>query len=75
MSELPSTADMVPDMPGGPGSAITGLMMWSQIHQHMDPNTVRFNFGGGGDRAAGLYVPNDQGVVSGMFRVQRNFWP
>jgi hypothetical protein len=50
-------------------------VMWSQIHQHMDPNTVRFNFGGGGDRAAGLYVPNDQGVVSGMFRVQRNFWP
>jgi hypothetical protein len=56
-------------------------VMWSQIHQHMqaaDPAAgtgVLFNFGGAGNRAAGLYVPSDEGVVSGMFRVQRNFWP
>jgi hypothetical protein len=50
-------------------------VMWSQIHQNMDPSKVVFNFGGGGNRAAGFYSPSDEGVVSGMFRVQRNFWP
>jgi porin-like protein len=50
-------------------------VMWSQIHQHMDPSKVVFNFGGNGNRAAGFYSPSDEGVVSGMFRVQRNFWP
>jgi hypothetical protein len=33
------------------------------------------NFGGGGNRAAGLYVPSDEATVSGLVRVQRNFWP
>ena len=50
-------------------------VMWSQIHQNMDPNRVFFNFGGGGNRAAGLYSPADEGVWSGLVRVQRNFWP
>jgi hypothetical protein len=50
-------------------------VMWSQIHQNMNPALVAFNFGGVGNRAAGLYSPSDEGVVSGMFRVQRNFWP
>jgi hypothetical protein len=56
-------------------------VMWSQIHQHMQAANpaagtgVLMNFGGGGNRAAGLYLPSDENVVSGMFRVQRNFWP
>jgi hypothetical protein len=33
------------------------------------------NYGGAGNRPAGLYVPSDEGVVSGVLRVQRNFWP
>ena len=49
--------------------------MWSELHQNMDPSQVLINFGGGGNRAAGLYSPSDWNVVSGMFRVQRNFWP
>jgi Porin subfamily len=50
-------------------------VMWSHINQHMDPSKVALNFGGGGNRAAGLYAPSSEDVVSGMFRVQRNFWP
>ena len=50
-------------------------VMYTKIHQNMDPSTVLFNFGGGGNRAAGLYTPSDEGVVSGLLRVQRNFWP
>jgi hypothetical protein len=50
-------------------------VMWSEIRQHMDPSKVVFNYGGGGNRAAGLYSPSDEGVRSGTFRVQRNFWP
>jgi hypothetical protein len=50
-------------------------VMYTKIHQNMDPSQVLFNFGGGGNRAAGLYAPSDEGVVSGMLRVQRNFWP
>jgi porin-like protein len=50
-------------------------VMFTQIDQNMDPSKVLFNFGGGGNRAAGLYVPSDEGVVSGLVRVQRNFWP
>ena len=50
-------------------------VMWSELHQNMDPSQVLINFGGGGNRAAGLYSPSDWNVVSGMFRVQRNFWP
>jgi len=50
-------------------------VMWSEIHQHMDATTVLMNFGGGGNRPAGLYHPADEGTVSGTVRVQRNFWP
>jgi porin-like protein len=50
-------------------------VMWSQLDQNMDPSKVAFNFGGAGNRPAGLYAPSDEGVFSGMFRVQRNFWP
>jgi hypothetical protein len=50
-------------------------VMWSEVHQNMDASKIWFNFGGGGNRAAGLYAPADEGMLSGMFRVQRNFWP
>jgi hypothetical protein len=50
-------------------------VIYSQINQNMDPSKVAFNFGGGGNRAAGLYAPSNEGVYSAMFRVQRNFWP
>lgn len=50
-------------------------VIWSKIHQNMDPSRVLLNFGGGGNRAAGLYAPADEQLVSGMFRIQRNFWP
>jgi hypothetical protein len=50
-------------------------VMYTKIHQNMDPAQVLLNFGGGGNRAAGLYLPSDEAVVSGMLRVQRNFWP
>jgi hypothetical protein len=49
-------------------------VMWSKIHQNMDPSRVVFNFGGGGARPAGLYRPSDEDVVTGMVRIQRNFW-
>jgi hypothetical protein len=50
-------------------------VMWSKIQQNMDPSKVAFNFGGGGNRAAGLYAPSDEDIVSGLVRIQRNFWP
>jgi hypothetical protein len=50
-------------------------VVYTKIQQFNDPNTVRLNFGGAGGRVAGLYVPSDQEVWSGIFRVQRNFWP
>jgi len=50
-------------------------VVYTKLEQKMDPNTVRLNFGGAGGRAAGLYVPQDQDIWSGIFRVQRNFWP
>jgi len=50
-------------------------VVYTKLEQKMDPNTTRINFGGAGGRAAGLYVPADQDVWSGLFRVQRNFWP
>lgn len=50
-------------------------VMYTKLDQNMDPNTVRWNFGGAGGRPAGLYIPADQDVWSGVVRVQRNFWP
>jgi hypothetical protein len=50
-------------------------VMYSQIDVKMDPNLIRYNFGGSGTRPAGLYVPANEGTWVGMFRVQRNFYP
>jgi hypothetical protein len=50
-------------------------VMWTNIHQNMDPSKIAFNFGGAGARPAGFYSPSDENVVSGFLRVQRNFWP
>lgn len=50
-------------------------VMYTKLDQSMDPTTVRWNFGGGTGRPAGLYVPADQDIWSGVIRVQRNFWP
>jgi hypothetical protein len=49
--------------------------MYTQIQQNMNPALTIFSFGGGGDRAAGFYSPANEGVWSGLVRVQRNFWP
>jgi len=54
---------------------VTGEVQFTQINQNMDPSRVLFNFGGAGNRAAGLYTPSDEGIVSGVVRIQRNFWP
>jgi len=48
--------------------------------KHEAPNAaagrgVFLNFAGSGGRAAGLYTPSSEEVWSGVFRVQRNFWP
>ena len=50
-------------------------IIYQQLDQHMDPNLIRWNFGGAGARPGGLYIPANEGVWSGMFRVQRNFYP
>jgi len=50
-------------------------VVYTKLEQKMDPGTVRLNFAGAGGRAQGLYAPADQEVWSGIFRVQRNFWP
>jgi hypothetical protein len=54
-------------------------VMYSRIEQNMQPANpaaptgVLFNFGGGGSRAAGLYVPQDQSTWSGVVRFQYHF--
>ncbi len=50
-------------------------VVYAKIEQKHDPATVRLNFAGAGGRAAGLYTPSSEEVWSGIFRVQRNFWP
>ena len=50
-------------------------VMWTELNQNMDPSRILLNFGGGGNRAAGLYTPSNEGVGSGLVRVQRNFYP
>jgi len=50
-------------------------VMYSKLEQNMDPTQVLLNFGGGGNRSAGLYVPRDQDLWSGIVRIQRNFYP
>jgi hypothetical protein len=50
-------------------------ILYSQVNTNFDPSLTRLSFGGSGGRAAGLYTPSSEGVWSGVFRVQRNFWP
>jgi hypothetical protein len=50
-------------------------VMYTKIETKNDPVLTRFNFAGAGGRAVGLYVPSSEDVWSGLFRVQRNFWP
>jgi hypothetical protein len=50
-------------------------VMYTKIETKHDPALTRFNFAGAGGRAVGLYVPSSEGVISGLFRIQRNFWP
>jgi hypothetical protein len=50
-------------------------VMYSKLETKHDPALTRFNFAGAGGRAVGLYVPSSEGVFSGLFRIQRNFWP
>ena len=41
----------------------------------MDAGLVSYSFGGAGTRPAGLYTPASQDTVTGLIRVQRNFFP
>jgi hypothetical protein len=50
-------------------------VVYTKIETKYDPATVSLNFAGSGGRALGNYVPSSEGVWSGVFRVQRNFWP
>ena len=50
-------------------------IIYSKIETNYDPNLVRISFAGAGGRAQGLYTPSSEEVWSGVFRVQRNFWP
>ena len=50
-------------------------VMYTKIEQNHDPALIALNFPGAGGRAVGLYQPADQEVFSGLFRIQRNFWP
>jgi len=50
-------------------------VLYTQIQQNMNAGLVAFSFAGAGGRAAGLYAPANEGIFSGIFRIQRNFWP
>jgi hypothetical protein len=50
-------------------------VMYTKIETKHDPVLTRWNFAGGGGRPNGLYVPSSEDVISGMLRIQRNFWP
>jgi hypothetical protein len=50
-------------------------LMYTRLETKHDANLVAFNFAGGGGRAAGIYAPSSENVFSGLFRIQRNFWP
>jgi hypothetical protein len=57
-------------------------VMYTKFEQSNDPGLTRFGgngplniFPGSGGRAQGLYAPQDADVFSGIFRIQRNFWP
>jgi hypothetical protein len=48
-------------------------VMYSRLDQNMDAATTRLFYEGSNGRVAGLYVPADQGVWSGLLRLQYNF--
>jgi hypothetical protein len=50
-------------------------VMYTKLETKHDPATTRLNFAGAGGRPVGLYAPSSEGVISGLFRIQRNFWP
>ena len=50
-------------------------VMYTKIETKNDPALTRFNFAGAGGRAVGLYAPSSEDVITGIFRIQRNFWP
>jgi hypothetical protein len=50
-------------------------IVYAKVETNHDPATTRLSFAGAGGRAAGLYTPSNEEVWSGVFRVQRNFWP
>src|SRR6185295_15043580 len=51
-------------------------IVYAKLETNFDPATTRLNYTAtGGGRASGLYVPSNEEVWSGVFRVQRNFWP
>ena len=46
------------------------------LYTRLDQNMVgTWNLGASGNRPAGAYVAADQDTVTGLLRVQRNFWP
>jgi hypothetical protein len=50
-------------------------VVYAKIETKHDPATVTLNFAGAGGRALGNYTPSSEDVWSGVFRIQRNFWP
>jgi hypothetical protein len=50
-------------------------VMYTKIETNHDATLVALNFPGAGGRAVGLYAPQDADVFTGLFRIQRNFWP
>jgi hypothetical protein len=50
-------------------------VLYQQIDTRMDPGLVRINAGGAGTRPTGLYQPANEGVLTGLVRLQRNFYP
>ena len=48
-------------------------LMYSRLDQNMSAATTRLFYEGSNGRPAGLYVPGDQGVFSGLLRLQYNF--
>ena len=50
-------------------------VMYTKLEQNNDPAQVALNFAGAGGRAVGLYAPSNADIFTGLFRIQRNFWP
>jgi len=50
-------------------------VMYTKLEQNNDPGLIALNFAGSGGRAVGLYAPVNQDIFTGLFRIQRNFWP